>query len=411
MKQTLLVIIIGLGLWGCSVNDSKESEDANSSSSSSRVYLPDTEFRTLNVVVDYLQDSAWVDTFSTYYGLNSSPSLILDTIVLEEHRGDTLRFNVVSYGGWGKWYSGTSSLECYISEGRCNQGGGVTNSAPAVILHIPVGNANSSTLLWGLASSDSAVIWNESLGGSPNPDFVSIQRDLSYIDVYHTPGPHMSQVAHGYEVSIRPISRPTTNGRSWLPSDSTKIFVMADYNRDSLWVRDCSGTTDDLRDQTIDTIKLLNVYRDSIVLLRKHYSGTTKEKNPAEIPLVFISIDTITNSLTEAIALRATSGVVLPDSYPLMVMTSLNGMVQSSTLKQLASQDSVLIWSDSWGFDSLYSERIIATQYLPAPAMEKTTIQFMENGFQVTDYGIPYPFVQYWLKACTVRAIRNESSP
>lgn len=381
MKQTLWIIIIGLALWGCSVNDSKESEDANSSStnlssgisslsstslsssispSSSTSISSSTEplvvgpSRSLNVIVDYQNYSAWVDTCKHLQVWGSER----DTILLDKQVGDTLFFHLSRFLYGLPNNPAYYSFHCMISLGKCDGG-------PEIfMISVKVQEAFAGGIPWGLAQSDSAVIWNEAWGQPLDSNFTWFGPEYSAEYTWLLNG-LIHGGAHGWSCSIQPI---TNTGLSFFNPETLTVpdtlDIVVDYKNHKKWTDSC-GTGND--NDPPDTISLIKTTTDSLLFERRGFRSAESLK------------DTIKCDLTQ----RYCFGTSYYETS-LIQRIPFNNFDNNSLLDSLGAIDDLLIWNHEWA-DSLEAFTDQGMRYTSFVSTLQTQASFRLGGFKICE--------------------------
>lgn len=413
--KSVLTVCVGMLLVGCSLNEGSSEVDASSEalqsssnkaspssssealqsssnkalpSSSSRNQEPDTEFRNLNVIVDYLHDSAWeISAVKRFADGNRGPIITLwsyiDTVVLWKVRGDTLELSSIRYDAYnGSGFMGIAEFECYLSQGSCAFDDSLSEYVgPSPFWGMTIGNMRSPAVLWKLAESDSAVIWDQAWGASLDPKVA-----ISPAGVVYT--------VNGASIKIKAIPRPSLQAPKRLPSDSARLFLIADYIHDSRWVKNTTVVTGGtLSSYSIDTIEVLERSKDSLILF-VHGVFCNGPLQPRA--------DTVVQFLKEGYVLRSKDN-------PLVLEISEPSAENVDLFFKLAKQDSVFLWSEDIGISSLHSEKTVDYEFqgFNELGLNKKDYRFDKDGFEYDEEESPMPlFGGFYKKTYSLKTLR-----
>lgn len=400
--KSVLTVCVGMLLVGCSLNEGSSEVDASSEalqsssnkalpSSSSRNQEPDTEFRNLNVIVDYLHDSAWeISAVKRFADGNRGPIITLwsyiDTVVLWKVRGDTLELSSIRYDAYnGSGFMGIAEFECYLSQGSCSFDDSLSEYAgPSPFFRMSIGNMRSPVALWSLAESDSAVIWDPAWGASLDPSVTISPARVVYS-------------VNGASIIIKAIPRPSLQAPKRLPSDSARLYLIADYIHDSVWVKNTTVVTGGtLSSYSIDTIEVLERSVDRLILfVHGVYSNG---------PLQYRA-DTVVQFIKEGYVLRSKDNpLVLEVSEP-----NVENVDLFFEFLALAKQDSVFLWSEDIGITSLHSEKTVDYEFpgFNELGLNKKDYRFDKDGFEYDEEESPMPlFGGFYKTTYSLKALR-----
>lgn len=288
------------------------------SSSSGAVAVPT---RQLNVIVDYLNTNAWMDTCRT----PDYMSRVVDTVVFDKQAGDTLFFHGTS--GRLSYYA----FHCFLSKGECDGGPGI------FMTHVQVEKAFAGGVPWSLAESDSAIIWNSPWGQPLDSEFTWTGPGYSAQELWSTGllnHPHA-----GWICAIHPL--PEGNYSFFNPETLTipdTLDIVVDYKNHTKWSEWCNGR---ITTGIPETLTLAKTTEDSLWFARRGGNLTPGTE------------DTVVCTL-EGKACIEESGSEETGFYRVGYQTSLiaevpfNNPNKNSTLDSLAALDSLVIWQDEW---------------------------------------------------------------